>query len=420
MIKKLKIKFILTNMLLITVVIIASFTVLYFNTANTLEANSVNAMKDIARSDKSPADGLFDKNNNSRNKYPNVSAYILDIDFKRNTCHIEGLGDVDNLTQDNVEYVNELIDLVNKSKSDEGIIERYNMRFCRSKKPYGTRIVLLSKDYEDSTLKQTMLSYFSIGGIALLAFLGISFIIAHLAVKPVETSVKQQKQLVSDMSHELKTPITVIAANTEILLSNQELNESDNIKWIGYIKDETARMTDLVNTMLYLAKTDEADAKPTLTEVDLTTVTMEMCLPFESICFEKGKQFSFFADEDVIVLGEESSLKQLLAILVDNAIKYSNENGHIEVHLKKQSEKAVLSVYNTGEPIPKEHMPYIFERFYRADKARSRANGGSGLGLSIAKRIIENNNACISVTSNQANGTIFICEFKLIKAKKIK
>ncbi len=418
MIRKLKIKFIITNMLLITLVIFTAFIVLYYNTAKDLEKSSIAAMQDIANSDRSSIDGLFDKDKENRNKYPNLSTYILDIDTRTNTCYIDGFGDVDSLTDDNIEYINELIHLVQATGTEDGIIEKHNMRFYQTEKLYGTRIVLLDKQYEDDSLNKMMFYCSLIGGITLLAFLGISILIAHIAVKPIEKSINQQKQLVSDMSHELKTPITVVATNTDIILSHPESTVDEEKKWLGYIKDETSRMTQLVNMMLFLAKTDEAEAKPILTEVDFSSITLEMALPFESICFEKEKQFSFSVEEDVLIKGEETPLKQLLVILLDNAVKYSNDNGRIEITLQKQADKAVLSVFNTGEPIPKDHIPFIFERFYRVDKARSRESGGSGLGLSIAKRIIENNEGTISVTSNQENGTVFTCAFKLLKTKR--
>ena len=416
MIKKLKIKFIFTNMALISLVLFVSFAVMYYNSAKQLKENSLNAMKDIAFAEGPNANGLFDKEHN--NKHPNYSTYILDIDSITNTCFIDGFGDADELTEENVAYLNELIGYVRNSQKNEGVIEKFNLRFFVADKHYGTRIVLLDKQFEDNTLKEQLFSYLITGALAFLAFLGISILIASIAVKPIEKSINQQKQLVSDMSHELKTPITIVSTNTDIILSHADSTVEEEKKWLGYIKDETARMAELINMMLYLAKNDEFNKPKLLSDIDLSNAVMESALPFESICFEKEKEFRFDIESNVHIKGDAASIKQLLAILLDNAVKYSNEHGRIELSLAKQGDKAILTVFNTGEPIPKEHIPFIFERFYRVDKARSRESGGSGLGLSIAKSIIETNEADISVLSNYENGTVFTCTFKMIKHKK--
>ena len=224
--------------------------------------------------------------------------------------------------------------------------------------------------------------------------------------------------MISDVSHELKTPISIIATNTDLVLSHSTSIVEDEQQWLFYIKDETVRMTELVNTMLYLAKSDESESKPNLCSFNLTNAVYEIGLPFESFCFEKDKNFNIDAEQDVYIKGDETSVKQLLVILLDNAVKHSNEQAKINLSLEIKNDKAILSVFNTGEPIPKECIPHLFERFYRVDTARSRENGGSGLGLAIAKRIIEYNEASISVLSNEKNGTLFTCTFKLDKSKK--
>ncbi len=417
MIKKLKIKFILTNMVLITFVMLLAFTILYFNSAKELEQNSIEALKDISHSNQDELGKLFG-GDSTKSKYSHLSTYILDIDNRTNNCYIDGFGDTENLTEENIAYINNLISAVHSSGGDIGVLKQYNLRFYCRDISFIERIVLLDKQYEDDNLRQLLVSFLISGSIAFVAFLIISLIVANIAVKPIEKSLLQQKRLISDVSHELKTPITVIATNTDLVLSHQDSTIEDEQKWLGYIKDETVRMSELVNMMLYLAKSDESEKKPELYNLNLSNLVYEIALPFESICYEKGKTFDIDVEPEVLVKGDEASLKQLLAILLDNAVKYSNENGRISVSLHKKADKAILSVFNTGEPIPKENIPLLFERFYRIDKARSRDNGGSGLGLSIAKRIIENNEANISVLSNQENGNLFTCTLKILKNNK--
>ncbi len=417
MIKKLKIKFIFTNMFLICAVMIASFVILYYNTASDLKNESISALKDIAHTKRDVLGDLFGNRENN-NKYSRFSTYTLEIDERTNTCYIEGFGDVENLTDENIKYINSLINSIHMYNSSEGLLEEYNMRFYVAEIPFGERIVLLDKGYEDEQLSNLFISFAASGGIAFVCFLIISVFVAKIAVKPVEKSIEQQKQLVSDLSHELKTPITVISTNTEIVLSHTDSTVNDERKWLCYIKDEAKRMSDMISTMLYLAKTDEASSKPITADIDLSNTAYEIALPLESVCFENNKSFTYTVEPNLYIKAEENSIKQLLVILLDNAIKYSNENGRIELKAMSISDKAVITVFNSGPPIPKECIPHIFDRFYRVDKARSRENGGSGLGLSIAKRIIENNEGTISVVSNEENGTMFTCSFKLTKNKK--
>ena len=415
MIKKLKTKFILTNMLLISLVLCLSFAIMYYHSANELENHSMEALRDIARSRPTEVDGLFD---NKKSKYPHLSTYILDIDTRTNNCYIDGFGYADNLTDENITYINNLINSVKSTGKNEGYLKTYNMRFFVENTPFGKRIVLVDKQYEDEQLHDLLISFLISGGIAFIAFLIISVILANISVKPVEKSLIQQQQLVADVSHELKTPISVIATNTDLILSCPDSTVEEEERWLNYIKDATVTMAELVNNMLYLAKSDETDNTGSFSVFDLSNALYEVVLPFESICFEKGKKLHIEVQNDIYIKGDEKSIKQLFVILLDNAIKYSNADGKIEIALYEQGDKAIFSVFNTGKPIPKESIPHIFERFYRVDTARSRESGGSGLGLAIAKRIIEFNEASISVLSNHENGTVFTCTFKSDKTKK--
>ena len=390
-------------MSLLTLVVVMTFGILYFNIANNIEKENINAMKEIALTNMNTFDEFFKKEHKA-----SAQTLILDLNTKTNTCYVNGLSDTEILTDEHVAYINGIIKVVNSSESSEGILKEQNFRFYKTPTPYGLRIVLLDKSAENAYLQKLLLSFTVFGILALLAFFCISVLIARIAVKPVERSMLQQRQLISDMSHELKTPLSTVTTNTDIVLSRPKSTVAEESKWLGYIKDETARMTDMVNMMLILAKNDEKSTKPCLTLIDFSSIILETALPFESLCFEKEKDF---------LEADEASIKQLAVILIDNAIKYSNPYGRIILSLRSQGEKAVLSVFNTGEPIPPEHLPRLFDRFYRVDNARSRESGGSGLGLSIAKQIIENNMGCISVSSSMENGTMFSCTFKKRKPK---
>lgn len=420
MIKKLKLKFILTNMILISVVILASFASIYLYTANDLRQTSSDAMHDIAESGNRGIDHLFDiESTKSDSRYSYLTTYTIDLNEISSTCYIDGFGDAGDLTEEQTQYVNDLINQVNAQASSEGVLEQYNLRYYYVKTPVGKKIVLLDKDYEDETLLNLILIFSIVGVVALSAFLIISIIVAGLAVSPVEKSLRQQKQLVSDASHELKTPITVISANADIILSHPESTVREQKKWIEYIKDENSRMSDLVSNMLFLAKTDESIKSDMHFETDISSAAYEVALPFESVCFEKGKKFSIDIAPDLVISAEQKSVKQLIVILLDNAVKYSDEKGSVALRVYPDSDRVNIAVFNTGTPIPKDSIPFLFERFYRVDESRSREQGGSGLGLSIAKRIIETNEGRISVASDE-KGTVFTCSFKKKRGDKKK
>jgi signal transduction histidine kinase len=238
----------------------------------------------------------------------------------------------------------------------------------------------------------------------------ISIFLARWAVKPINSAWEKQKQFVADASHELKTPIAIIEANTDVVLSNPDDLVKEQSKWLEYIKNETQRMTKLVQQLLFIAKFDSGEERLVFENFDISELVSGMCLVFEPLIFEKGKALETGIDPDLKINGDADKIKQLVTILIDNAIKHSDENGKVYVALteEKQKGKVKLIVANTGEPIPQESQDKIFERFYRVDKSRARATGGSGLGLSIAKTIVENHKGSINVYSRPGELTRFV------------
>lgn len=418
MIKKLKLKFIITNMVLIVLVMALLYVFLYVHTKNELESESINALEDILMSGKSDIDHFFDPGPDKEQIYPHLSTYIIDLNENNNTCYIEGFGDDTSLTEERKKYINDLINAVNREPTSKGILEEYNFRYHYKTTPVGKKIVFLDMQYEDNELIRLSTMFLLIGITVFVSFLGISIFLARIAVAPVEKSLKQQQQLISDASHELKTPITVISANTDILLSTPDKNVGDQSKWLHYIKDETSRMSSLVSDLLYLAKSDETIKCMERSVFDLSTAAYEIGLPFESICFEKNKKYELDIEPSVQICANESSVKQLIVIFLDNAVKYSDKNGSVALRVSSDSDRAIISVFNTGEPIPKEALPHLFERFFRVDTSRSRTAGGNGLGLSIAHRIAETNGGKISVSSDASDGTVFSVSFKKHKNQK--
>lgn len=236
-------------------------------------------------------------------------------------------------------------------------------------------------------------------GIAAIAV--VSFLISGNIVKPVEEAFNKQKQFISDASHELKTPVAVISANSDIL---QE-DIGDN-KWLGYIRSETDRMSRLINSLLTLTRLEMSSDKSNMHKLDICNAIMEVTMPFESVAFEKGVTlFCDLLDEEIMVNGNEEQLKQVVAILTDNAIKHCYEGGTVNVDARRVKNKCIISVSNQGEPIPFEIRDKIFERFFRADESRSREENRYGLGLAIAKQIVGNHHGSISVKCDDGTTT---------------
>ena len=229
-----------------------------------------------------------------------------------------------------------------------------------------------------------------------LIFLGLSIIVVLVSFtifKPIKEAFYKQKQFISNASHELKTPLAIISANAEVLKADGENT------FINNINSQSERMELLISDLLTLAKMDEEKMPLSSVVFNISEVIINNSLAFDSIAFEKGKSLNLFVQPDVQYKGDVNSVNNILNILLDNAVKHAKNGGEINVYFKKENSKLSLTIYNTGSNVPESDENKIFERFYRGDTSRSRESGGSGLGLSIAKSIADNNKWKISAKS---------------------
>ena len=255
---------------------------------------------------------------------------------------------------------------------------------------------------------------------ALAVFLVISLFFSRWALRPVARAWTQQRRFVADASHDLKTPLTVILANTSIALEHPERSVASQSQWLESTQHEAEAMQGLVGDLLTLAKMDEEEAavqsgaaRPALEEVDLSDVIEGEVLQFESVAFERGVKLGSQVEPGIKLRGNEQRLRRLAGTLIDNACKYVDDGGAVDVALSRAGKQAKLEVRNTGAPISPEDLPHVFDRFYRADKARTGGAGGHGLGLAIARAIAEEHGGTLTASSTQAEGTAFTATLPL-------
>lgn len=237
---------------------------------------------------------------------------------------------------------------------------------------------------------ETLLRYTLIfGAAAIVVFFFLSVYIAKRIVRPLEDSFEKQKRFISDAGHELKTPVSVVSANAELL--SREIGEN---QWLANIRYENERMGELVTQLLELARTESAAMQTE--RVDLSRLAAGETLPFESVAFEKGLTLESDLAPDIFVEGDGGRLKQLVSILLDNAVSHA-EGGTVKITLAKERSHAVLSVTNEGAALSSTQREHLFDRFYRIDEARSADSNHYGLGLAIAKAICEAHRGHIEV-----------------------
>ena len=293
----------------------------------------------------------------------------------------------------------DLARVIIKGKKESGI--KNNFAFYKTDK---NGYILIS--FMDNTVLNenaiTLFRYTLIfGALALVLFFFLSMYLAKKIVEPLEKSYHKQKQFISDAGHELKTPLSVVSANAEMLFREVGQNV-----WLHNILYENERMGILVSQLLNLAKSENLDIQTE--RINLSRLVAGEALPFESVAFEKGLALITEISNDITVEGNSTQLKQIVSILLDNAICHSKEQGNVKLTLTKEHSFAFISVINKGDEIPFEKREQIFERFYRADIARNSEDGHYGLGLSIAKAIASAHKGNIEVLCY--NGFI---EFKL-------
>lgn len=456
MIRKLRVRFVSIMMLIVCTMLIIIFGLVVHMTHSRIREDGFRMMENAVYA---PMGTLSDRNpkRKDENKQMNILLPFFRVQIDADGKIVDMDGDYYDLTQEGSEAVlEELVSAATASEEKVGDLHDYNLRYYRSgarKWPYGKKadrnpvpvaeapsssagedapadsaggaevhapdspaqaapastdgqiIIFMDVSSEIATMRNLYRTCVIIGLGSLASFLIISIFFARWAVRPVEEAWAQQRQFVSDASHELKTPLTVILTDAEMLKSPR-FDEAHKAQFVDNILTMSNQMRGLVESLLQLARVDNgAIQKIPLQHIDLSDLVSDELLTFDALFFEKGLTLSEDIADGITVLGSTQHLKQVVEILLDNAQKYSEPHGTVRVTLQKSgAHHCLLSVADPGDAISPEDLRKIFQRFYRIDEARA-MNHSYGLGLSIAENIVKNHKGRIWAESAEGINT---------------
>ena len=314
-----------------------------------------------------------------------------DEDGEITDCDLERIAAVDEDTAE--EYAKK----ISEKSGETGFEGIYRYRVTETDD--GIKYVFLDCRREISNFRTVLVTTVSVSLLGLAAVLVLVVIFSRMVFRPVEESIQKQKRFITDASHELKTPLTIIDANTEVL----EM-ESGESQWTKSTRKQIQRLTGLVQQLVTLSRLDEEKGLRDIAEFNLSEAIADSVQPYEVLAQTKEKKLVLEIEKNIFYAGDEKSVRQLTGILMDNAVKYSSEKGNIRLILKKKGKKILLEVYNDADELPQGKLDVLFERFYRLDSSRNSGTGGSGIGLSVAKAIVQAHKGKITAENKNGKG----------------
>ena len=340
-----------------------------------------------------------------KEKFKNLSAETP-FDTRYFTATVDGSGTVVAVNTGNIAAVTEeeaqnyAEELAQKGKT--GGFYGNGYKFTTLETDEGTMYIFLDCSREFSTFYSFLTAsvMISLAGLALVFVLVV--ILSKMAVKPVAESYEKQKQFITDAGHELKTPLTIIDANTEII--EMDYGESE---WTESIKNQVKRLAELTQNLVFLSKMDEDSSKLNLADFSISDAVYDTAQSFEAVAKSNGKELEIEVEDNLSYCGDEYSIRRLVSLLLDNALKYSSDGSKIEIALSQSGKDRILTVKNSADSVEIGSLDKWFERFYRADASRNSKTGGSGIGLSTAKAIVEAHKGKIHAESKDGKTIVF-------------
>ncbi len=408
MLKKLKIKFISAVIIIISVLIIIILLSVNLIMIDNMEKRIIKSMKDIAIKDGMKLPSFNLEPFKEQDKYLALN-FIVKLDKYDNIIETIYPKSVDISDYDIEKLLNYILENNEIIDFNERCYKSNNLAYFLMNKPYGKIIV-----FEDITnFNQTKQNLIYISILVYIVSFVVVFIIAYFLtewiIKPVKENFELQKQFIANASHELKTPLAIMSTNLSII---KDVNEDTNREfWIDGIKDEIFKMNKLINELLILSKSEKLNEVKEKTKFNLSGVIANIIFQYEAICFEKNRILKYNIKEDIFINTNKEDVITIIRIFLDNAIKYSNKDDIVEITLNEYRNKIQLIIFNTGIGIENKYIDKIFERFFRIDLSRNKEIEGYGLGLAIAKNIIENNKWSVSVESEYTKWVKFKVNF---------
>lgn len=396
MLKKLKLKFVLTIMTIVTVLFGAAFGLVLCRTGESLERESVRMMQPLADGPPQPGPVRMPGDPSGRVGLPFFTVVI------KPDGEIDAFGDGSYDLTDG-ELLRALVNEAAAEPGRSGVLTGYDLRYLKAERGEMRRVVFADISGERAMLGALARNFLLIGLAGFALFLAVSLFLADWVTRPVEKAWEEQKQFVADASHELKTPLTVIITGAG-LLEDGVCGEAGRKSCVRNIAVMAERMRRLAESLLELARADSGAARGTVRTVDFGKLVSDAALPFEPLFYEENRRILCDAEDRVTVRGNPEQLAQVVNILLDNALKYADSD--VGVVLRRRRGRCVLSVAGRGDPISDADRVNIFKRFYRIE--RTGGGHGYGLGLSIAERIVREHGGRIWVRSEGGENVFYV------------
>lgn len=406
MIKKLQRKFIMAAMCSVTLVV-----ALIIGMINIANYNNINQSGDALLTILEDNNGVFPKNNmmadGSKPPVPDMSPeapfqtryFTVEINEKGVAVKIDTGKIAAISTKEAVAYGMTLYE----AGSTSGFIGCYKYRAIENGE--NTMYIFLDVEQDLENFYSFLFVSVLVSIIGLLLVFILLLIISRKVINPIALSYEKQKRFITDASHEIKTPLTVIDANAEVL----EMENGEN-EWTSSIKKQVEKLTKLTEKLVFLARMDEENKVVTMVDFSLSDAIEETAQSFKAVADTQNKSFHVKIEKNISYCGDENAIRQLIVLLLENAMKYSDASGNILLQLRKNGKNREIIVKNTVDEIEKGNLNILFERFYRRDASRNAKTGGSGIGLSVAKAIVEVHKGKITAKSEDGKQI----EFKII------